>query len=1708
MSLKYLGRISRDVRKDVEKVVSDTARWRLSKSYVGVNKKRVFPPAFELEAQLPRVRNTRSSRPAQKKRVTPKTQSAGINASAVLGGSSRPVGIRGINVEAAIRQEPGLFSNDPAERALALRNVRERVQRQASRGESGGGGGVAGFVGRTLVNLGRQSYDAAVGLPGAVAQAAGLVGDAAIVAAPARIPAPVRERSGERITDFVGQTAAYYPRFFRDFAKDPIGTVENRPLEVVSFVPAAWNVFGRSAAGVTRATGATGRLGADIRNAPSVRVGVARTRARVAAARAEARRAALTPDQIAAYNRASMMANPYGAPGRREFKFDSRQQRVARERAAAEVTGNRVGGRVFDITQRIGDWGSDSFMPGSRRFRGPEKIAPPSEIAASESLAPVNVSRRPRSSNPISREIQVFSDRVIRPRVMRGVVDPVRSAVGMRSRYEVAVDRATRNRAYEARETTDRDVLAEAAPFARLVRQLRGSGRMGSLPQSEVAQGSAAAALRLMGLNDPGFGSRTAGRDILLRRMRERVNELDRNRPGRSQVKDRRDWNRERRGLEQNIETLESIPDEWLDPETAPKVINDLVAEEQRLSRVASREKVAMGLISPSAAVWSDIRAQAQLLGAEPASSLRARTSTYLRDLTESRAIREEIRRRGEPSARRVPGNEPLERYSGYTTEALRVMERARARRGATLRSRVTPFIRDAEEDALRPYENYQAAQRLVAERRARLNALRSRRDGSAFDEPIARAVADLERGVQEAIFERDRAAQRLRMAQQGARAARAAQVGRQRRQRAAAVRDQRRERESARFELERARQRLQMARQGRIALSRAEVARLQRTVAAAQARDTRRRQDARSSSTPTVAVELNAVFRAGQRSGRAESRASLGSRPGELPTASQSRAFGTMARSDGMLFVARNRQTGAETTRREVAAGREKVAGARGRRRVRSAAEERALREAAQARARLAAARARSLPAAPKPDRRRTPAEERALREAAQARGNLRGVPRQAAQAERRRQRLIGRQSQDRLRPVGTQQQIAAAQRALIDAQRGARNQRARALRTAYVGYDRPEQAGMTPGLYYPVRRNQVDRPAVRVAETGGRDVASGASYAPPQNQFNRGVNMERGDIDFSPQQIINMIREAFGARERTAAASDVITRFAMRDNDGRLITGDAARKLAADNEGFVETITMRQLARISSLSANRPAGQRLIRDLEEAIFDNADSVVAIPTAVRRGWSTALGKSNILVRSIEYINSLWKGGVLALNPRWYMQNFFGMWGQFALGAGADLQAISMARSAKYIETIPGRIAANGLAADLGEYARRMQGRGGNPVQQLIRAGFNLNSILEGAPRRAMFWSAAKRNLQRNQFMERGVMNEAYLARAWADVVDGVKRGDLGAEAILDETILVTERFMGNYARYNRFEKNFMRLVFPFYGWMRSIHRLGFALPFKHPKRAALLIMASQMAYEESELNRNRLTAPRSGIFIGNRMIGTSSWNPAMSLSDTFRLESEAGGAIEGMSLRRPASLIDAPYQIGVDALRSGFQQAGPIVGIPFRAITGETPAGIPDRFSPGYDGRWAQPTGGYTSVERATGSESNDPPRKGLLPTIEQAFPIVNNLRRAFAGGTPVADATLASLAAWAMGGRPEKDAPYMVVNDPRTPAVVQTDGLSALLNILTGTPFDRVDWNAAEAREDQALTRLLNSLEATEARKQEGIAQQVAKRRKARRP
>jgi hypothetical protein len=668
------------------------------------------------------------------------------------------------------------------------------------------------------------------------------------------------------------------------------------------------------------------------------------------------------------------------------------------------------------------------------------------------------------------------------------------------------------------------------------------------------------------------------------------------------------------------------------------------------------------------------------------------------------------------------------------------------------------------------------------------------------------------------------------------------------------------------------------------------------------------------------------------------------------------------------------------------------------------------------------------------------------------------------------------------------------------------------------YFGYDRDELAQMEPGNYLPDRRLREPGPGFirRTLATGGRTpygTSSGAGMAPRAQSFNAGRLYERGDVASSPDIPATAFLEAENARIKSQRAAELIDRHLARDENGEPFVGNAAEKLADEYPDEFMTVTARQLAKISAATIDTPEGRRIAEAVESSGLPASGTKFAIPKSTYDGWVNALGPAKTQAgRLWDNINALWKGNVLALSPRWYIINMVGMWGQFALGAGADLQAISMARRTDLLNSMPARITYRGLSQEMGEAARRSSGiPGRNAYERIITGGFQINEILEAVPRRAMFWHAARQGLRENDLIGPGPVSEARLAAAWLDVAESAARGDRGANQIIDEAILVTERFMGNYSRYNQFEKTVMRRVFPFYGWMRAIHRLGFALPFKHPKRAALLIMGSQMAYEMYGGERAEAYDRPGALMLGQRLVGMQIANPSESLRDsTVDLPTRFFERVSRLTDPRDSVLDfvgDAaalPFQTANDVLRSSARQAGPITGEVLTSIYGETPGGIPLQYSPFAQGKVRTPFRQSLSFDPNTGGARYDDPNVDYLDRVVRTFtPQATNVRRFLADGEPYEDASMIDLFNYWRAGRPVERTPFVVRNESQYGSPVER-GLTPFLTGLTGFPVSRVDDRSLYRKTKQETSFGKQGFKSDARRTKKGAKQARKKRKK----
>lgn len=613
-----------------------------------------------------------------------------------------------------------------------------------------------------------------------------------------------------------------------------------------------------------------------------------------------------------------------------------------------------------------------------------------------------------------------------------------------------------------------------------------------------------------------------------------------------------------------------------------------------------------------------------------------------------------------------------------------------------------------------------------------------------------------------------------------------------------------------------------------------------------------------------------------------------------------------------------------------------------------------------------------------------------------------------------------------------------------------------------------------MEPGAYFPnIRRTMSGKEQKSTKRPVG--TASPRMTLPEEKQ-NRGVILREGTAAFTPDIILGALRDAIDVSQRAAALERVLAKYVVKDRDGNPITMRRDVKTSERTSDLYVARSKKQLLRTMAAREGSPEADELLAAIDELPDDGNQYL--IPRAVEKGWRDALGtRQNML----DKINAAWKSGVLALSPRWYFQNGVGMSLQFLLGAGLDLQAIRMAFSKKYADQVIAEIDASGLSSDMGELARRVGQRPSrNILKRIIVRGYRMNAALEAVPRRAMYWHAVKKKLGEEEMRSIG-SNSAHLAEAWLDVVNGARRGERWAEDIVAQATLETERFMGQYLRYNAFERKVLRRAFPFYGWMRAIHRLAFALPVKYPKRAALLFAASRMAYEMYSDEESSLLDPYAGLITGeNTFIGMGIMNPIESLTPTMEAGGRVAGAISEGDIGKVPGIL----------LQEGYRQLSPALTIPASIAMQRSPLGIPTRYGVGGNIVRDPQSGRTYGIDPVTGRVVDETPVPGAEYLLGQNFPIYNAARRLVAGpgARPTADAALSDLIGWRLRGSPAEDVPRLFATPRVTGSALSQIGRTTdLLSTAVGVPVYRYDPNAA------LIEQLERARRYAEARKQD---------------
>ena len=613
-----------------------------------------------------------------------------------------------------------------------------------------------------------------------------------------------------------------------------------------------------------------------------------------------------------------------------------------------------------------------------------------------------------------------------------------------------------------------------------------------------------------------------------------------------------------------------------------------------------------------------------------------------------------------------------------------------------------------------------------------------------------------------------------------------------------------------------------------------------------------------------------------------------------------------------------------------------------------------------------------------------------------------------------------------------------------------------------------------MSPGVYFPQRQRTPIQKTVRQSTAPGATAQMRLATEPQ----NKGAVMREGSPAFSPDVVLYAVRSGNDAVFRREALTAIFNRYSIKDADGNPISGERATAYAKDYPNKYVVVSrqdfekMVQGERMSDDAArmfpNEAAELSRLNQQALKVLEDMDSTpFLIPKSVRDEWHSILGLRNKPAAYIDEFYSYWKGGVLALSPRWYIQNIFGNSLMFALGAGLDMQAISMAFHPTYRKQVMADMAAHGISSDLGSLAIKSGMRpDGNILarsfKRVVTKGYQINNRFESVYRRAMFWHVAKKKIKEENLAKSG--SAADLSDAWLTVANAAKNGESWALRLADDIRIESTRFLGEYVRFNRFERGVMRRVYPFYAWMRTITRLALALPVKHPKRASLLSISSQMAFEMYGDEESELLDPYSGLIDGDMFIQTNVLMPQESLSPMI-----AGlGRIIGTAKRGDIGRI--PGQIGKEALVQG----GPLVGLATEITQSRNLLGIP-RINP-EDPEIARDFSG-----RSFGIDAlTDQPDDVILPPslesyFEQYFPVVGAFKRYAAGLQPDerlgTDTDMIDILRYRLGNKRKEDImlprPLDYGGEP-----IERSAFTELTGMFAATPIYKYNPKSAAAR------------------------------------
>lgn len=257
------------------------------------------------------------------------------------------------------------------------------------------------------------------------------------------------------------------------------------------------------------------------------------------------------------------------------------------------------------------------------------------------------------------------------------------------------------------------------------------------------------------------------------------------------------------------------------------------------------------------------------------------------------------------------------------------------------------------------------------------------------------------------------------------------------------------------------------------------------------------------------------------------------------------------------------------------------------------------------------------------------------------------------------------------------------------------------------------------------------------------------------------------------------------------------------------------------------------------------------------------------------------------VTRVLDPYMNVFRTSLLTLRPQWYVNNIFG--GLALLLGRTDPRVLG------YFSQARDALRTGELPTELG------LGSGAVSVPQDIIAhnwvaGSKMRQLLESNPAYRGFQNFSERMFKFNQLADDQFRAMAYLYGHDTNYAKFLKKGDvpeLAEQQAKEAGIALTKKIMPDWTTLTPFERQIMRNLFPFYGWMRHIMQYTLSYPIDHPVRAS---MAEAFTRTELEDNHNLPDRYLGSFFLGTddkgmaTLLNPGAANPFGDVANMFTL--------------------------------------------------------------------------------------------------------------------------------------------------------------------------------------------------------------------------